>query len=103
MPDFVLFAILSAVALGAYSVLIKTLLRYRVCDAGLVTWGLGIATGIISLVVVLAGRQPFPAEVPFLTVILAAIALGGHGLLSRALQDGDASTVVPLLSLKIPW
>ena len=103
MPGFVVFAILSAIALGGYSVLTKILLRYRVCDAGLVTWGLGIATGIVSLVVLFFGRYPFPTEAPIATVMLAAIALVAHWFLSRALQEGDASTVVPLLSLKIPF
>lgn len=103
MPGFVVFAILSAIALGGYSVLTKILLRYRVCDAGLVTWGLGIATGIVSLVVLVFGRYPFPTEAPIATVMLAAIALVAHWFLSRALQEGDASTVVPLLSLKIPF
>ena len=102
MPDFVVFSILAAIALGGYSVLTKILLRYRVCDAGLVTCGLGICTGMVSLAVLIAGRYSFPTEATLATVMLAAMALGAHWLLSRALQEGDASTVIPLLSLKIP-
>jgi len=102
MPDFVLYSILAAIALGGYSVLIKIILRYRLCDAGLVTWGLGIGTGIVSLIVLIVGKYTFPTDALLATIKLAALALGAHWFLSRALQEGDASTVIPLLSLKIP-
>lgn len=102
MPDYVLLSILAAIALGGYSVLTKTLLRYRFCNAGLVTSGLAIATGLVSALVLLAMRSSFPTEVTVSTLCLAVIALGAQLALSLALQEGDTSTVVPLLSLKIP-
>lgn len=102
MPTFVFYAILAALALGGYSVVLKILLRYRVCSAELVTWGVGIGAGLVSAVILMVQQYPFPIDIVWSLVLVAVVLLSASWFLSRALQDGDASTVVPLLSLKIP-
>jgi uncharacterized membrane protein len=60
--------------------------------------GAGLAAGAVAL----ALRVPFPTEAvwPLLGVIVAVqLAVW---LVNRAMQEGDVSTVVPLLSVKIP-
>lgn len=97
------FALIAALSLGMYSVLAKVLVRYRLCDPGLVTWGIGLGTGAVSLVILLIHPYPFPREALWYLILMAGVVLLGHWLLSKAMQEGDASTVVPLLSLKIPF
>jgi len=96
------YAFGSAAGLAGLSLIAKTLVRYRICDAGLVTWGMGTGAGVAAGVVWLVLRVPFPTPAvwPLLGVVAAAqMALWA---VNRALQEGDLSTVVPLLSLRIP-
>jgi len=81
----------------------KVLLRYRICDAGLVTWWQATATAAVSAAACLFLRLSFPVAGSPYVVALAAVLLVATWLLNKALQEGDASTVVPLLGLKIPF
>lgn len=102
MPTYAYYALGSALGVAALSLISKTLVRYRICDSGLVTWGTGAGAGLAAAVVWLVLRVPFPWQAlwPLLGVI-ATVQLA-IWLVNRAIQEGDLSAVVPLLSLKIP-
>jgi len=97
-----LISLAAALALALSALLGKVLLRYRICDAGLVTWGQGVAISIISAGACLVLRVPLPGAGWLPVITLTAVLAIATRLLNQALQEGDASTVVPLLGLKIP-
>ncbi|MHC4714062.1 MAG: EamA family transporter [Planctomycetota bacterium] len=102
MPSHVPLALLGALGLAAGGLAAKVLVRYRICSSGLVTWGMFIGAAAAAATIWLFARPPFPAAavLPLLGLVLS-LAFGGW-FLNRAMQEGDASTVVPLLSIKIP-
>ncbi len=102
MDSYLWFALGASLALALSALLGKVMLRYRICDAGLVTWGQGVAVAVISLVAAAVMRVPLPSGNWGLVVSMAVVLLIATRLLNWALQEGDASTVVPLLGLKIP-
>jgi uncharacterized membrane protein len=102
VPSYIYYAIGSAVGFALLSLISKTLLRYRICDAGLVTWGDGVAAGLVAAVVWLVLGGPFPSQALWPLVGVAVAVQAAIWLVNRAIQEGDLSTVVPLLSMKIP-
>ncbi len=48
MPDHMWVSLGGAPALAIGSLLGKVLLRYRICDAGLITWSQGLATAVVA-------------------------------------------------------
>jgi len=102
MPDFAYYALASAVGLATLSVISKSLVRYRVCDSGLITWGIGMMAGLISGLFLVIRGVAFPSQAVWHllgTVIAVQLA---RWLTNRAIQEGDLSTVVPLMGVKIP-
>ncbi|MDK1032611.1 MAG: EamA family transporter [Planctomycetia bacterium] len=102
MADYFLLALAGAICLSVYALMSKAIIRYRICDAGLVTWGMGLGAAIASGAALLFVSAPFPSPALVPLMGMVATALVGHWLLNRGLQEGDASMVVPLVSLKIP-
>ena len=92
----------SAAAFAVNALIGKMLLRYRICDAGLVTWGTAVAMGLVSLVVLAVTRPPFPIEVWPLLLALAVVLLSAGWAVTHAMQEGDPSTVAPMLGAKVP-
>jgi drug/metabolite transporter (DMT)-like permease len=102
MPGYVWVSLGGALALAFGSLLGKALVRYRICDAGLITWSQGLATAAVAGGLCVVLRLPFPRTHWFPIACLAACIILASWLLNHALQEGDASTVVPLMGLKIP-
>jgi hypothetical protein len=88
--------------LAARSLVSKSLLRYRICDSGLVTWGIGLAAGLLGGAVWLVLRPPFPWRAVWPILGVVATVQAASWFVNRAIQEGDLSTVAPLLSVKIP-
>ena len=103
IPSYIWLAGLSAIFLAGFSILVKIMVRYRICDSGLVTWGTASATGIISILIWLFFLFPFPAKIILPFFATGFFVLFGHFIINKAMQEGDPSTVVPLLSLKLPF
>ena len=103
MNTYAWLALVAALGLALSALLSKVLLRYRVCDPGLVTWWLVAGTAAVSAAVCAGMRLPFPGRGWIYIVVLAVVLVTATWFRNRALQDGDASTVVPLLGLKIPF
>jgi drug/metabolite transporter (DMT)-like permease len=103
MNSYVWLALAAALALALSALVSKVLLRYRLCNAGLVTWWLVAGTAVVSAAVCAGLRLPFPLKSWPYVIGLAIVLVTSTGVLNKALQDGDASTVVPLLGLKIPF
>lgn len=102
MSGYLWVALGGALLLSLESLLGKAMMRYRICDAGLITWSQGLATaGVAGLICVLL-RIPFPLTHWLPIVCVGACIIPAAWLLNHALQEGDASTVVPLMGLKIP-
>ena len=72
MPGYFWVALGGALALSAASLLGKALVRYRLCDAGLITWGQGLATAAVAGVLCAWLRVPFPRTHWFPIACLAA-------------------------------
>ena len=102
MPGYFWVAVGGALALSIGSLLGKAVVRYRICDAGLITWSQGLATAGVAGSLCALLRVPFPRTHWFPLACLAACIILASWLLNHALQEGDASTVVPLMGLKIP-
>ncbi len=102
MVHYAYYAFASAVFLASLSLILKALVRYRICDSGLVTWGMGASAGLVAAVVWLVLRPPFPSQAVWPLLAVVAAVQFGFWALNRALQEGDLSIVVPLLSLRIP-
>lgn len=100
---YILLALLSSALMGLYSLLIKLFVRYRLCSPTLVTIAYCIAAGFLSLLVVSTMGYSFPPAVLPLFILVTFTTISAHLLLALAMQEGDASTVVPLLGLKIPF
>jgi len=98
----IVISLASAAAFACNSLIGKVLLRYRICDAGLVTWGTAAATALVSAVVLSITRPAFPVEIWPMLLALAAVLLTAGWLVAHALQEGDPSTVTPLLGAKVP-
>lgn len=103
IPLYIWLALASAVCLGSYSLAVKLQLRYRLCSPLLITLGSCAAAGIMALPPLLAFRPAVAPQAAPALAGLVALTISSHLLLSMALQEGDASTVVPLLGLKIPF
>ncbi|MBN1558029.1 MAG: hypothetical protein JW951_07775 [Lentisphaerae bacterium] len=102
VPLYVWVALAGALSLTVGSMIGKVLLRYRICDAGLITWGQGLAAATFALILCAVLRLPFPAARVLPVMGVAASFMLAAWLLNHALLEGDASTVVPLVGLKIP-
>jgi drug/metabolite transporter (DMT)-like permease len=102
MPNYAWVALAGALALSLASLVGKLVLRYRICDAGLVTWGQGLAAAVLAGGLCAAFRIPFPVVYALPIACLAVAIMLASWFLNLALQEGDASTVVPLMGLKIP-
>jgi drug/metabolite transporter (DMT)-like permease len=102
MSTGIAVSLASAASFAVNSLVGKTLLRYRICNAGLVTWGTALATGLVSLVALVVTRQPFPTAVWPMLILLSVVLLGAGWLITKAFQEGDASTVAPLMGVKVP-
>lgn len=102
MQDYLWISIAGAFALSAASVLGKVILRYRICDAGLITWIELVVMAVFAAVICTVLRISLPFEVAGWMFLLSHLVLLAGLCLNKALQEGDASQVVPLLGLKIP-
>jgi len=102
MTDVVWYSLLAAVGLALGALASKVILRYRICDAGFVTWGSGIAVGLAAVAVwpATSVRWPVAGVAPMLAVASAIVV--ASWLLGRAIHEGDISTVAPLMGIKIP-
>lgn len=95
-------SVLSAVLMAGFSMCIKVMLRYRLCDAGYVIFGINIASGLFAAVGLLFVQSGIPSDVMYPFAAMTGFVFVGHWLFSKSLQEGDASLVTPLLGLKIP-
>jgi uncharacterized membrane protein len=102
VPGYAYYAFGSAVGLATLSLISKALVRYRICNSGLVTWGIGAGAGLVGGVFWGVLRAPFPSQALWPLLGAAAAVQTATWLVNRAIQEGDLSTVVPLLSVKIP-
>lgn len=102
MPEYVGLALMGAVAMALSSLMGKLIVRYRICDAGLLTWGQGIAVAVAAAVLAGLTATPFPVAAWRLFVVTAIAIIAATWMLNHALQEGDVSTVVPLMGTKIP-
>jgi drug/metabolite transporter (DMT)-like permease len=104
MPPYIYYALYGALAVSAYGLLTKIILRYQVCSAGFVAFATGVAAASASLIIIIAGRFPFPPLEALTPLLLTGLlAFGALYSVSRAMQDGDPSAVVPMMGLKIPF
>lgn len=101
MPTYIWFALLGSLALACSALLVKIIVRYRLCNPGLITWGAAAASGLIGMAVLAAFPRFMPGQAIGPTFGLAACLTVGSWLLNKALQEGDVSTVAPLLGTKI--
>ena len=101
MPPYVLVAIFAAAAIASNALISKTILRFRVCSAGLVGWLSALSSGIWALILAVIFRKPFPLEDWPLMGCLAFFSVLAIFLLHRAFQEADVSTVVPVMGIKI--
>jgi drug/metabolite transporter (DMT)-like permease len=103
IEPYILLALISAILMGLYSVSIKFLVRYRICSPALITIGYCISAGVLSVpILFVSGFGIQPELLPFF-IVVTITTLTAHLLLAIAMQEADASTVVPLLGLKIPF
>jgi drug/metabolite transporter (DMT)-like permease len=102
MPEYVIYGLLAAVGISAYAILTKVILRYRLCSAAYVAFATGAAAAIPCLVglTILGATPPAGAILPLAIATVAGF-FGLYGA-SVAMQEGDPSTVVPVMGLKIP-
>jgi len=81
MPGYFWVSLGGALALSLGSLLGKALMRYRICDAGLITWQQGLATAAVAGGLCVALRLPFPKAQWFPVVCLSCCvisSLTGH-------------------------
>ena len=102
IPTYVWFAVLAAFTASCYSLTAKIIVRYRICNASLITWGMGLGVAAASGILWLFLRPPFPTAALLPLLGLTVSILLANWLLNLALQEGDASTVTPLMGTKIP-
>ena len=102
MPSYAYYAFGSAAGLAALSLVSKALVRYRICNSDLVTWGTGAAAGLLGAAICLVLWLPFPSRAIWPLLGVVATVQVATWLVNRAIQEGDLSTVAPLLSIKIP-
>ncbi len=102
IPAHIGLALLGALAMSLSSLLGKLMVRYRICDAGLLTWGQGVAVAVAAGILASVTASPFPTTHWRLLVVTATAIIAATALLNNALQEGDVSTVVPLMGTKIP-
>jgi uncharacterized membrane protein len=102
MPDYVWISLGGALALALSSLVGKAVARYRICDPGLTTWLQGLVTAGLAGILCVLLRCPFPWAFGLPVASLALCNVLAMWLLNHALQEGDASTVIPLMGLKIP-
>jgi len=102
MPPYVWFAFVGAIGLAASGLVAKIMVRYRICNADLVTWSIGLGASIAALTLWIILRPPFPSLAAWPMFGLVGSLLLAGLFLNRAIQEGDASMVLPLLSMKIP-
>ena len=102
MSSHIWLTLASAFGLACSALLGKILLRYRLCDAGLITWGTWTSAGVLSAVVWAFTRPAFPTGAAAAVVTLAVCLLLASWLQNVALQEGDPSLVVPVTGVKIP-
>jgi drug/metabolite transporter (DMT)-like permease len=103
MTSYVLYALLAAIGISAYAILTKVILRYRLCSAAYVAFATG-ATSAVPCIIGLTILGPRPPQEVFLPLLVATVT-GFFALYaaSRAMQEGDPSTVVPVMGMKIPF
>ncbi len=88
--------------MAGFSMGIKVMLRYRLCDAGYVIFGINIASGLFAAAALLFIQEFIPSQAMIAFAAMTGFVFAGHWLFSKALQEGDVSLVTPLLGLKIP-
>lgn len=93
---------LSAILMAGFSMGIKILLRYRLCNAGYVIFGINAASGLFAAAALLFIQEGIPSDASIAFAAMTLFVFVGHWLFGRALQEGDVSMVTPLLGLKIP-
>jgi drug/metabolite transporter (DMT)-like permease len=103
MAQYAIFAILSAVGISAYAILTKVILRYRLCSGAYVAFATGAASGILSLAGLVIIGSHFPREASAPLIVATISGFGALYAAARAIQEGDPSTVVPVMGLKIPF
>ncbi len=102
MEQYAIFALVAAVCISAYAIITKIMLRYRLCSAAYVAFATGAASAIPAAIGLTLTSPGLPREV---ALPLAIATVAGFGALygaARAVQEGDPSTVVPVMGLKIP-
>jgi len=102
MAPYALFAITAALLMSVYAVLTKVILRYRLCSAAYVAFATGLASALLAAAG-LAISQPGLPKAALPSIIIATLTgFGAIYAVARAMQEGDPSTVVPVMGLKIP-
>jgi drug/metabolite transporter (DMT)-like permease len=102
MSEYAIYAMLAAVGITGYAILTKVILRYRICSAGYVAFATGAAAALPCVIAITLTRIPFPQEALLPLIIATISGLGGLYGGVVAMQEGDASTVVPVMGVKIP-
>ncbi len=95
-------ALVAALGISLNALLSKIMVRYRICSSSFVAWASGAGAGCVALVAAAVFRflPSIPALPPLLVLVLFnMLALY---LLNRAIQEGDLSTVLPVMGVKIP-
>lgn len=102
IPQYVIYAVLAATGISGYAILTKVILRYRLCSAAYVAFATGAAAALPCLAGLAFVGQGLPREAVLPIIIATLSGFGGLYGAAIAMQEGDASTVVPVMGLKIP-
>lgn len=102
MASAALIAVLAAFGFALYGLLFKVMLRYRVCSASLVGWSITLAAGAVAAAAMVVDPPRWQPGFWPPMLGMSAFWLLGIWLLARAMQEGDVSTVMPVMGAKIP-
>lgn len=102
MPLYIPVAFLAAAAIASNAVMTKVLIRYRLCSSTLVGLLSATGSGVCAIAGALVFRLPFPVAAWQPLLALAMVTILAMLFLVHALQEGDVSTVVPVMGIKIP-
>ncbi|HSV27128.1 MAG TPA: EamA family transporter, partial [Sedimentisphaerales bacterium] len=102
MDQYVTLSLAAAASISVYAIVTKMVLRYRICSAAYVAFATGAAAAIPSIIglTLLGPSLPRQAIAPLAVATIAGFV--GLYSVARATQEGDPSTVVPVMGLKIP-
>ncbi len=99
----ILIAISAPLLISLSAITAKTIVRFRICSSAYTGWGAGAACGILGLILAAVTRTPFPLESVTPMAGLVVLNVAALWLLNRSIQEGDVSTVMPVMGMKTPF